>query len=75
MEAVDLLIKFLQFAIPLIPGLRPVAAKFWGDQGLGPMPPDLAAWDDVDRRVDAQLKLGLEDTQPGDPRYSEPGDQ
>lgn len=52
MDELELLIKFLAFALPKIPGLSDVAKDFWGQNNLGPMPPDLAAWDDTDSRVD-----------------------
>jgi hypothetical protein len=58
-----MLIKFLAFALPKVPGLADVAKDFWGQNNLGPMPPDLGAWDDVDARVnqarDTQNERGL----------------
>lgn len=56
MEAAKLLFDFVKFAAPLIPGLGPVFKDFWGKNNLGPMPPDIQAWADVDTKIDERLK-------------------
>jgi hypothetical protein len=51
-----LLVDFLRYALPLVPGLREVACAFWQCRvDLGPMPPDLSGFDAVDRRHDAAM--------------------
>lgn len=54
----DLLLQFARFAVPLLPGLFPVLKDFWGKNNLGPMPPDVAAWDAVDAKIDKERETG-----------------
>lgn len=56
----DLLIQFLRFAIPLLPGISDVARDFWGQNSLGPMPPDLAEWDAIDQRINRERETRKE---------------
>lgn len=51
----DLLFEFVRFAARSLPGLPKLLAEFANLKGLG-VPPDLAAWADVDRRIDEELK-------------------
>ncbi len=55
-QGLELLVSFLTFAIPKLPGLIPVVKDFWGANKLGPMPPDLQAWDTIDAQTDADLR-------------------
>jgi hypothetical protein len=63
--AAPLLAEFVKWAAPLLTNnvdLRSLAAQFWGEKNLGPMPPDLQAWDDLDASIDkdrADKKAGV----------------
>ncbi len=50
----DLLLQFIRFAAPFLPGLFPVLKDFWGQNNLGPLPPDISAWENVDARIDKE---------------------
>jgi hypothetical protein len=62
-EALGLLVAFAREVIPRIPGVAPLLIDFWGRHQLGPMPPDLAAWDSIDARIDRE-RVALHDTDP-----------
>ncbi len=51
----DLILRLLAAVLPLAPSILPRVVKFWGDEGLGPLPPDLARWAAVDKAIDAEI--------------------
>jgi hypothetical protein len=54
-EAVKLLVEFVMFAAPLVPGIGKAACAFFQCRpNLGPVPPELRGFAAVDARIDAE---------------------
>lgn len=49
------LLHFVRWALPRVPQLASVFFSYWDEHGLGPPPPDLEAWKQVDAMADAKL--------------------